>query len=828
MATDPEFTAIIEDPEFRNFYFHKYDYKPQDFLFIRDDLRKRRTGYLKPPFDWWWVNNVWRLTDFMAQCYINLIIWGINPFDWMEDVTDPVLGFDGENAIATLTIPCKVRQGVVKNLKYAPQKRKDNVVYHFFYGRENYGIGCDKLYLIVREEYFNVSLRDVRKLLKRTTEWQLHARVPGGSNTNAFINHPNYISGPCRRIQLDTVFFPSRAHANVANCMLTMIDCFSKKAWAWPSHAVLTNNHGTLDSNTCWVHCGQTITDLAARATQEGEKLLIQTDDGKEFKKEFNRGVLALAEAGLQVKHGPSMSHSSRRTGCIEAFNKTIKNMIFGWITAQGETGHNWETEVATFLENYNNTPHSATGFTPNELHNINASDETVNAAWEKMNRRAHSWLDKSAQLISKSQASIGVGDIVRRRLTKRISKELAKEFDARDRNDVDRSLSFQFIRHSWSHHWTRQLYRVAKLIKSKSTQAQRVLLDKVEPILGNKDKLVCYDYVTNLMKVPEKNISRASYQPIEPPADLEAPYEARLTFPEEAKLYPEEEENKMLTSAGIANSNLWGKLGAKPEVKPAPPKPHHVQFPPIPNEPVPYLSDEDEPQGLVEDLPPIFEPLPNEPLPELEMSEAPTNVLASELPDEFVEDEEGNVTLVRKPKKGSRQPNRPLGMQLRSKQLSLVQQLQSEYNQAAPIDNVAGWTYKDNQGGGNCFFIALADNFNAFNLEGRNNWTHKEVRQRLTHKTNYGVWNTQEDVLNVPQVFDVVLGYVHNNTPELTKYRYYYWDAAGNKVQEREHYNSTPVGKPLVRIAYTGNHYKMVTGEPPTKQPGYMPPMPV
>lgn len=153
-----------------------------------------------------------------------------------------------------------------------------------------------------------------------------------------------------------------------------------------------------------------------------------------------------------------------------------------------------------------------------------------------------------------------------------------------------------------------------------------------------------------------------------------------------------------------------------------------------------------------------------------------------------------------------------------------VITKTQEEYNTAPPVDSVPGWVYKDNIGGGNCFYLALADAFNSVGLEKRENWHHTEVRVRNTGHTNFGTWNTQAEVLSIPLKFEIVLAFVHNQTDEtMCIYRYYFRRVSpdgSSAVIETLNSDETPLTMPLIRIAYTGYHYKAVVSEPESKKP--------
>jgi hypothetical protein len=137
------------------------------------------------------------------------------------------------------------------------------------------------------------------------------------------------------------------------------------------------------------------------------------------------------------------------------------------------------------------------------------------------------------------------------------------------------------------------------------------------------------------------------------------------------------------------------------------------------------------------------------------------------------------------------------------------------EISHLSTVQNVPGWTYIENRGGGNCFYAAIADAFNLLSAGGKHDWDDREVRRAVTGKMALGEYNTAIDVMRVPEVYPVTLAIACNTrVPEKTVYRYYYTEGLG-KCQETSESWSLPPEKPVARIAFTGDHYKAVISEP-------------
>ena len=152
-------------------------------------------------------------------------------------------------------------------------------------------------------------------------------------------------------IQADLVEMQPYAKENKGyKYMLTMIDCFSKKAWAVP------------------------VKDKTAKSVTAAVKSVLpkkvknfQTDQGKEFfNKEFKQFT---DERGINHYH----SYSHMKSAIIERFNKTLKNWMYREFSAQGS--YKWLDILPKLIRKYNNKVHRSIGMKPNQ---VNAKNSTV------------------------------------------------------------------------------------------------------------------------------------------------------------------------------------------------------------------------------------------------------------------------------------------------------------------------------------------------------------------------------------------------------------------------------------------------------------------
>lgn len=128
--------------------------------------------------------------------------------------------------------------------------------------------------------------------------------------------------------------------------MLTIIDVYSKFAWARP-----------LKSKTGKEVCA-VIRELYATSKRTPHNL--QTDKGTEF---YNAPFRKWAKAN-RVNH--YSTHSIIKAGVVERFNRTLKTNMFREFTARGS--YHWLSILPMLINNYNSRVHSTIGMAPRNV----------------------------------------------------------------------------------------------------------------------------------------------------------------------------------------------------------------------------------------------------------------------------------------------------------------------------------------------------------------------------------------------------------------------------------------------------------------------------
>lgn len=156
---------------------------------------------------------------------------------------------------------------------------------------------------------------------------------------------------PYEYLQADLVEMrPYAKDNNGYNYLLTVIDCFSKKAWAAPVKDK-TGEQVTKAMETILYSMPQSVKNL-------------QTDEGKEF---FNKQFDSLMKK-FNINHYHTFTHI--KAGIVERFNRTLKNWMWREFSIQGN--YKWLDLIEKLLNRYNSKVHRSTGIAPKKVTNKN------------------------------------------------------------------------------------------------------------------------------------------------------------------------------------------------------------------------------------------------------------------------------------------------------------------------------------------------------------------------------------------------------------------------------------------------------------------------
>jgi transposase InsO family protein len=196
----------------------------------------------------------------------------------------------------------------------------------------SYG-GVEKLLKAAKIKGLKVSRKIIEKYLVNQASYSLHKQA-----RKNFERNPTVVRGIDQQWQADLADMQSISKENDGvKYLLTVIDVFSKYAWAIP-----IKNKGSNEMLKAF----QLLFKIAA--PRKPEK--IQTDEGKEF---LNKELQAFFKSE-GVHH--FCSHSDKKAAVVERFNRTLKTKIWKYFTARQT--YTYITKLFDFVKAYNNSVH--------------------------------------------------------------------------------------------------------------------------------------------------------------------------------------------------------------------------------------------------------------------------------------------------------------------------------------------------------------------------------------------------------------------------------------------------------------------------------------
>lgn len=202
--------------------------------------------------------------------------------------------------------------------------------------------GRDRLYGHLSEVYSNISRRDVAAFLAKDESHQ----VMRPQNKRLTVR-PIMVKGPAMVAQIDLIDMQKIAgHNEQKRYVLTYVDLYSRFVNA---RAIPNKTQSTVTA---------ALLRILDAMPEDWRPRTIQADNGSEFASVMEA---ALKSRGIKMIH--SQPHQPRSQGAIERFNFTLKSAIFKYFTRVKTK--NYTDVLPDFLENFNNTRHSSTGYRP-------------------------------------------------------------------------------------------------------------------------------------------------------------------------------------------------------------------------------------------------------------------------------------------------------------------------------------------------------------------------------------------------------------------------------------------------------------------------------
>jgi transposase InsO family protein len=200
--------------------------------------------------------------------------------------------------------------------------------------------GQQRFHHALNKDNVHVSKSSVNKRLMSVDSYTVHKPT---RKTKVF--RRIYTKGINYLLQCDLVDLSSLHKDNDGyKWIITIIDTFSKKAWAFKMKNKSANS----------------IVSVMKPFFQSVKPQKIQFDQGTEF---YNKAFLKLLRDN-RIKH--YSVYSEQKAAIVERFNRSLKTRMFRYFTSRGS--HRWVDVLQDLIDGYNNSKHRSTSFAPNDV----------------------------------------------------------------------------------------------------------------------------------------------------------------------------------------------------------------------------------------------------------------------------------------------------------------------------------------------------------------------------------------------------------------------------------------------------------------------------
>jgi hypothetical protein len=299
--------------------------------------------------------------------------------------------------------------------------------------------GVEKLYKAGKKIRPSLKRDEVKEWLSGQEAYTLHKKAKP-----SFPRQPTIVSGAGEQLQADLLDVRSHSRGNSGvNFLLTGIDCFSRKGYAYPIRS----------------KSGEHVASALEKIFHQNNYRVLQTDKGKEF---YNWRVKDLLKR-YRVEHF-STDDDKVKASIVERFNRTLREKIHRYLTAKKSNG--FIDVLQKIVDAYNETEHSTIGMAPNEVGDHNQS-EVFDELYEAKGPVAV-WQGKKTPL--------EIGDVVR----------IAKARGAFERG--------------YTPNWTKELFKISLVVADVRPVVYRLVDMSGEAIQGTF-------YRQELQKVKDKKV---------------------------------------------------------------------------------------------------------------------------------------------------------------------------------------------------------------------------------------------------------------------------------------------------------------------------------
>ncbi|XP_053210216.1 uncharacterized protein LOC128394006 [Panonychus citri] len=226
----------------------------------------------------------------------------------------------------------------------------ETVLKRLYYNVEKTGSlsSVNKLYIAAKELIPEITINHVKNWLKTQLTYTLHKQARKKFKRNKIV-----VCAIDEQWEADLVEMQEFSRQNKGlRYILTIIDCFSKYAWAIPVHA----------------KTGIAVTEIFRKLFKNRKPESLRTDKGKEF---LNSSFKTLLD-NESIRHY-STKNSNIKCAIVERFNRTLKGKMFKYFTFKGT--RKYTDVLPKLVESYNADFHRSIKMAPNSVTNSNSND---------------------------------------------------------------------------------------------------------------------------------------------------------------------------------------------------------------------------------------------------------------------------------------------------------------------------------------------------------------------------------------------------------------------------------------------------------------------
>ena len=220
-------------------------------------------------------------------------------------------------------------------------------------------VGRIKFNSVLKSVYIGISSPQIIKFLAEQEDHQRYRQRRRSQRSTTTVS-----TAPFKILATDLTDVPSRGGLRY---LLVVTDLFTKMAWVQP----IKRKSGDIVAR----EIGRIIDSLPSDAKVG----VLKSDNGTEFKNPELRAVLE-SHGVKQVFSTPGVPAGN---GAVESLNRTLKELHFSFL--QGDNAiASFAPAVKRIVRLYNNTLHTATGFTPTQLNSITVPPDVIKQVRDK------------------------------------------------------------------------------------------------------------------------------------------------------------------------------------------------------------------------------------------------------------------------------------------------------------------------------------------------------------------------------------------------------------------------------------------------------------